>query len=439
MDRALGTLRAACGATLAALLLLPPTAAQGRADEDPGPALAGTPVEGSTDPAQAPALTTGRHLDRLPSTRPLHYRLPRTEDATTFHVAAMFVGSGDSVGEGLRLEIGTTPGGQGCGSGGVFRPTLGEPAPVLFATVSTWTDSGDHPCALAEELHLVVGVPDDPEDAGRAVELLVYEEPPLSSYSFDLLADPAEPAWTPVEPARRARDVGVGTTPTNAPVVGDGTYALTLRPGGTAVLAVPLDWDQSLQAQLDARLPADAPAPDAIGVQLAGPLLGTSEVSFAPQLPAGWTRDPRPGASLRTGAQSQVVSYTNRDSYDIAVNTEALAGIHYVLVRWTGTDDAGPDAQSLEVPATLTLRTSGVASEGIPAYTSLETVFAPRAGSRLVDGTLRAPPPPARAAPEDDEDGGQGLPSLGLVGAGVALGLLLLVGATRRAGRGRGR
>lgn len=442
MDRALGALRGTLGTALAALLLLPPPAAQSRSEDDPGPALAGTPVAGAVDPAEAPPLGTGRHLDRLPEEGPLHYRLPRTEDGTTFHVAAMFVGAGDSIGEGVRLEVGTTPGDQGCGSGGVFRPTLGESAPVLFATVSTWTDAPDHECAVADDLHLLLGVPDDPADAGRRVELLVYEEPPLSQYAFDLLADPATPTWAPIEPARRPRPVTAGTTPTNAPVVGDGSHAITLRPGGSAVLAVPLDWDQTLQAQLDIRLPDGAPAPDGITVDVTGPLLGASEVSFTEQPPPDWTRQPRAGAALRTGAQSQVVAYTNRDSYDIAVTTEALAGVHYVLVRWTGSDDAGTAATTPEVPATLTVRRTSVGTDGVPDYPTLATVVAPRADSRLVDGTLRAPSSPVAETTADDEEGDEdgsvprGL--LALAAAAALGGVLLVVRSRRPSGRHRG-
>lgn len=437
MDRTLVALTT-LAATLAAALLVAPAAAA--PDDDPGPALAGTPVSGSSDRtgADAPELATGRYLDHLPARGGLAYLLPRTAEGSTFHVAAMFVGVGDSVGEGVRVEVGTTPGDQGCGSGGVFRPTLGETDPVLFTTVSTWTDVDDHPCATAERLWLTLGAPDDPEDAGRDVELLVYEEPPLSDYNLDLLPEPEPLAWTPLTTAP-PRDVPVGTTPTNAPVVRDGSYAVTLRPGRTAVLAVPLDWDQSLQAQLDARLPAGSPAPDGIAVDVVGPLLGTSEVSFTLARPDDWTVPPAGGGPLRTGAQSQVVAYGNRDSYDATFTTEALAGIHYVVVRWTGTDAAGPDAAGLRVPATLTLRTTGTAGDGLPAYTPGTGLAGPQATSRLVDGTLREPAAAAPVAePADDPVvplGGRGLAAAALAGGLAALGLVVL--RHRRAHRAR--
>ncbi|HVK28934.1 MAG TPA: hypothetical protein VM575_11365 [Nocardioides sp.] len=435
MDRSLGALTA-----LAALPLLAAVPAAGAGD-DPGPPLAGTPVTGSEDGVDPPDLTTGRHLDELPARGGLTYRLPRTAEGSTFHLAAMFVGAGDSVGEGVRIEVGTTPGDQGCGSGGVFRPTLGEPEPVLFTTVSTWTDVDDHRCATAEQLFLTLGAADDPADAGRPVELLVYEEPPLSDYNLDLLPDPEPPTWTTLTPAATPRDLPVGTTPTNAPVVRDGTYAVTLQPGRTAVLAVPLDWDQSLQAQLDARLPAGSPAPDGITIEVVGPLLGTSAVSFTLARPADW-RVPRTGRGpLRIGAQSQVVAYANRDSYDATVTTEALAGIHYVVVRWTGTDEAGEEAARLRVPASVTLRTTGEAGDGLPAYTPATGVVGPQAASRLVDGTLREPAAPEPVAePADDPVvplGGRGLAAAAIAGGVAVLGLVLL--RHRRAHRRHGR
>lgn len=431
MDRSLGALTR-IAVTVAGLFLAAAGAPVAAADDDPGPALAGTPVNGTPTEARAPALATGRYLDRLPARGSLHYRLPRTATGSTFHVAVLFVGAGGSVGEGVRVQVGTTPDDQGCGSGGVFRPTIGEPAPVLFTGLTTWTDVEDHPCAVATELYLSVGEPDEDADAGRPMEILVYEEPPLSAYSLDLLPTPEPVAWTALRPAGRPRDVPAGTTPTNAPVVGDGTYTLTLRPGRTRVLAVPLDWDQTLQAQLDARLPAGVPAPEGIAVDVISPLLGTSERPFTTDRPADWRVPGTDGGRLRTGAQSQVVSYAHRNSYDASITTEALAGIHYVLVRWTGTGNAaGPD-----VAARLTLRTSGAAGDGVPSYTPVDGLIGPQAASRLVDGTLQAPAETApEGAPRTEDDPALSRRTL-VVGGGVAAVLLVvLLGRARRHSR----
>lgn len=420
MDRPVGALTRA--AILATFLLSLLAAAPSGADDDTGPDLAGTPVAGTADPAQAPVITTGRYLDRLPADGEIHYRLPRTESGSTFHVAVLYVGAGNSIGEGVRLKVGTTPGDQGCGSGGVFRPTLGEPAPVLFTTVSTWTDVIDHECAVADGLYLSVGAPNDTADADLPFEILVFEEPPLSAYGFDLLPVPDQPTWTPLVPTDRPRDLPLGTTPTNAPVVRDGTFGLELRPGRTLVLAIPLDWDQSLQAQLDTVLPKDAPATDGISVAIVGPMLGTSQVPFTDGTPEDWT-EPRTGR-FRTGAQSHVVAYPNRDSYDAGINTESLAGIHYVLINWSGTAAAGTaetgaTEAAVSIPATLTLVRTGEARDGVPAYTEVEGLLGPQAGSRLVDGTLQAPVADARPTAIVASDDGPA-PEL-LVAGGLAL------------------
>lgn len=384
MDRPLGALTNGLIGRLAAVLALSTALL---------PAGLLTPTLTPSATAVEPALGTGRHPVTLPTDAPTQYLLRRTAPGSTFHVAVVFIGAGDSIGEGIHLQIGTTAGGEGCGSGGAFRPTRGEPAPVLFTTVSTWTDDPDHECATIDELHLTVAVPTEVADRGRPAELLIYEEPALSTYAFDLLPEPAAPGWAPLEATGKRRAVTPGDTPGNAPVVGDGGHRLTLTRGGTALLAVPLDWDQSVAVQLDARLPAGSGPRNPLSVDILGPLLGTSQISFLGRVPPDWTTTlPADGGKVRTGAQSQVVSYAHRDSYDSALNTEALAGMHYLLIRWRDGDDA--DQVVPAIPVTVTVRTTGTAGEGTPAYSTAGDLPPPRADSRLYDGSLVAEPAP---------------------------------------------
>ncbi|NHA01734.1 hypothetical protein G5V59_23980 [Nocardioides sp. W3-2-3] len=158
---------------------------------------------------------------------------------------------------------------------------------------------------------------------------------------------------------------------------------------------------------------------------MVSPLLGTSERPFSRDRPADWRVPGAAGGRLRTGAQSQVVSYANRNSYDASLTTEALAGIHYVLVRWSGTGDAsGP-----QVRATLTVRVSGEAGDGVPAYTPVDGLVGPQAASRLVDGTLEAPPPavePAAAPHEESPAVSRRMLALGGGVAALLLGTVLL-------------
>ncbi|MCR1782797.1 hypothetical protein KVF89_09650 [Nocardioides carbamazepini] len=388
MDRPLGVLTP----LLAVLLALP------------GPAAAA--------PGDVPDLATGSHPITLPTDAPASFRLERTTSGSTVHVALWYVGAGDSVGEGVRITIGTTPDGTGCGSGAVFRPTLGEPAPLLATTASTWTDEPDHPCATAAELYATVGPPSDPVDQGREAILLVYEEPPLPAYSFGLLREPAAPAWAPVEPGRSPRPVDAGTTPADAPVLDAGSHTLSLRPGRTAVVAVPLDWDQSLRAQVDGGTGAT--------VTILGPLLGDDVAS-----------------SAEGRAQSHVVSYLHRDSFDPTRVGAALAGVRHVLVALPA---GAPPAD-----VTLSLAVDGSAGDGVPDYAAAGGALPPRADSRLVDGSLTPPPSVGTAPGPTEEDsapapiwiGAGALVLLGAVGA-VALGRRAK-GPTRRGARVRGR
>lgn len=371
MDRPLGRLSRLSGllpAALAVLLGLP-LAPAGAAPDDP-------------------ALGTGSHRTTLPADAPRTFRVERTAPGSTLHVALWYVGAGDSVGEGVRISLGTAPGDEGCGSGAVFRPTLGEPAPLLLTSVSSWTDTAEHPCTTADALAVTVGVPSDPADRGRAATLLVHEEPALSSYAFGLLDEPPTPAWVAPDPEPGPQPLAAGSTPADAPVVADGSHQITVRPGRTALVAVPLDWDQTLRAQ------TSSPALD---VHILGPLLGASEASAEPGR-----------------AQSQVVSYLHRESYDPTAAGAALAGVHYVLVSAPGARRA--------VTTTLTLARSGVAAAGIPDY---------------ADGSLRARP--TATVPEDDDGGRTPLLVGGGIAAAVGLALALVVRTTRRAGRARGR
>ncbi|GAA1530693.1 hypothetical protein [Nocardioides humi] len=367
MDRPLGRLSRLAAAALALpLLVLAPATAR-------------------ADPR---AVATDSRPIALPTDAPDSYRLERTAPGSTFHVALWYVGAGDSVGEGVRLTIGTTPTGTGCGSGAVFRPTLGEPAPLLYTTASTWTDEPDHPCGTADELHVTVGVPSDPADRGRDAVLLVHEEPPLSSYSFDLLREPPAPTWTPLDAEPEPDAVTPGTTPADAPVLGPGSHAFAVRPGRTALVAVPLDWDQSLRAQVDG-------SPEAT-VTILGPLLGADVASSGPGR-----------------AQSYVTSYLHRDSFDPTRSGASLAGVRYVLV------DLPAESPATEV--TLSLAVDGTAGDGVPDYGSL------------------ADSPPAQPAPDDTAEDTQDPSPAAWIGAGVALALVAaaLVVRARRARRRR--
>ncbi|MCL2543336.1 MAG: hypothetical protein FWE71_12895 [Nocardioidaceae bacterium] len=401
------------GALTAALAgAVPPSSAAPRHDRP-----LGRPVTASASPRQAPLLGSGRYVTRMPGNSSTYLRLRRTAPGTTLHVGATMTGHGHSIGEGFDLEVGTRPGGGDCGSAVAFRPTLHEPAPVLYAATSTWSSSSRNPCTSSRTLYVQIHPPSDMADAHRQLQLWVYEEPPVDDSSISLLTTPTPSTWgdmTPEapKPARPARTID------RAPVVGDGTYALSLRPGDDDFLAVPMGWGDSLRAQIDTELPASAdPNEPGLTLDVLGPVLDTADTGDLGADPSiGPTRDRR---AYRTGVMTQTISYVNRESVDPGVNGADLAGIHYVALSYQ------PTSHAAALPVRLTLQVMPSDSPA-PIYRDVHGVHPPRADSRLVDGSL-AKPPPHRAAsrPESAFTPPSGLPwgTIGLVVAGlVALG-----------------
>lgn len=356
------------------------------APRTPAPALAGTVVAAATAPRQAPQVGTGRFVTRL-AARPTYLRLERARPGTTLHVGAQLVGRGGSIGEGFDVEVGTEPDRDDCGSAVAFRPTLRESAPVLYAATSTWTSVADHPCATDTTLYLTIRVPTDRQDVGRALQLRIYEEPPVSDSSLSLLTTPSPEEWAELSPA-----VATAVRPAHvvdaAPVLTDGTYAVTLQPGEDDFLAVPVDWGQTVRVQLDAQLPSSVdPADTGIGLHLLGPLLDSADTGDLGTDPAfGATRDRR---AYRTGVMTETIAYINRESVNPAVNGADLAGVHYIALSYV---PAAGKAAPLAVRVTVQIRPGDSTA---PLYAEVAGAPAPVADSRLVDGSLSDRPAPS--------------------------------------------
>ena len=123
----------------------------------------------ATAHADVPTLSPGSHPITLPTDAPATFRLARTATGSTLHVGLWYVGAGDSVGEGVRLTIGTTPDDTGCGSGAVFRPTIGEPAPLLHRITERYRTQ--HPVTVIEAVDCSVQA--QPEALDQALVHLV--------------------------------------------------------------------------------------------------------------------------------------------------------------------------------------------------------------------------------------------------------------------------
>jgi hypothetical protein len=379
--------------------------------------LPGRPVSARPDPAHAPRVGTGRFVVGLPA-RTAYLRLVRSAPGTTLHVGAQLVGHGGSVGEGFTVDVATSARGGACGSAVAFRPTLGEPAPVLEAATSTWTSNPSHPCSADRPLLLRIHAPTDADDIGRRLQLRVYEEPPVSADALSLLTTPSPPVWSDLEPGVAAR-VRPGHVVDDAPLVHDGTYAITIAPGEDDFLAVPAGWGDQLHVQLDTELPAALdPADPGLDLHLLGPLLDDADTGALGTDPeVGPTRDRR---AYRTGVMSQDIDYVNRTSVEAGVSGADLAGVHYVALRYVPT---APGAGPLSVRLTVQTRPGDGAA---PLYTELDGVPPPVADSRLVDGSLQdRPSAPARHGSSAAISEDRSFPWLSIV---LALGGVVVLG-----------
>ncbi|MDF9716700.1 VWA domain-containing protein [Nocardioides sp. ChNu-153] len=398
--------------------------------------LTGEPVEGTVDVAGAPTVGTGQYLDRFRGAGEQFYLLERAAPGTTFHVGLTLVGEGGSSGSGGGLalaplrEDGTA--GVPCDTGSAFDSSIGEQRPVFYASADSGRDP-DAECATADRLVLTVREAQANVGQGAAFELAVYEEPPL--------ADPAEatgeplpdPAWSPLEPGAADDSVVPGTSLSSAPVVGDGSYALDINAGETQVLAVPLDWGQHVQAQLDATLTGPVMEAAAIGSQLRvsfiGPLRDAASADLTgSDAPADWTTgalanltDP----AYRTGALSRTVAYPQRFAFGPEKGS-SVAGLRYVAVNLAVRGDEANQ------PYTLTIRTGGTAGEGTPEYEEVDGLEPPAADSALVSSAV------GESQPEDGEasdgsgssgssDGSSADAGVSVVGIGAGVAVLVVL------------
>lgn len=397
--------------------------------------LTGEPVEGTADVADAPELKApGQYLDKLPVSGTLSYRVPRTVDGSTVHVGITYQGTAGSSGESVdvRLLPASEVEGPACANGSAYGVGVGSRDPLIYGGASSWKDDPEHVCNTDDEIVVTLEPLVGTSLGGKPLEIAVYEEPPLADPRGRQLEEaPEDPVWETLEPdARPVDDVVPGTSIANAPVVKDGTYSLDIQPGETQVFAVPLDWGQSVQAQLDATLTESVVDAAAVGssieVEVIGPLRTSDDISFYAKEPEDWTTgalaNEATGSTFRTGAQSYTVGYLHRQSNALEQRGASVPGLRYVSVQQ---QVRGEDAN---LPYTLTFKTSGKAGDGEPEYDTAD-LPAPEADSPLVTSPVTSTDAdsPSEARTEESGDSDSGFPWLP-VGLGVA-GVLFLGGA----------
>lgn len=399
--------------------------------------LTGTTVRGTASSGTAPTLGDGQYVDRLPAHGGRWYRVERPVSGSTVHVGVShFSNDWGNAGDRVSVKVYADPDGTECGSGMSFP--LGR---LGNAEAMSWAKDPGDDCNTAATLYvkvepLVSGMAGDP------VQLDVYTEPPLADPTGrDLPAQPPVPHWSTLRRVTPLPGGVPGTSIANAPLLRDGTFSFDINAGEIQVVAVPLDWGQNLQVQLDARLPKDIGDVGPPRVAVSGPLGATTSTDFygTDREPKDWTTfSPFLGGKrYRTGDQTLTTAYTNRDSVVGQMKGGSIAGLRYVQVSYLGDGDP--------VDYTLTLKTNGVAGRGAPAYADSPGLHPPTADSALVvggaarTGSSSGPDPSPSTTGSVDQPGSTGSrPAASADGGGATtpiaiglgvLGIALLAGA----------
>jgi Ca-activated chloride channel family protein len=352
----------------------------------------GTPVKGTEHPVDAPDVKTGHHLDTIQTRDMRYYRFKRTAPGTTVHFGLIFEGEAEDIVSHLSPEISVVDERGGldrCRSTVVQHGTTGDGVRLIFGSTHSAETDPEAECNTADELILGThpGSGDAGAIAGKPVQLMVYEEPPVSAAALDALpARPATPTWADLTPGAPTGGLVPGSTIANAPIVEDGTYSFDINPGENQVIGVPVGWGQHIQAQFDAQM-TDAVRDEwgvgaGIELDVIGPLGGEATTDLGNSLPEGWCKvglvHHCPDA-WRTGTLSATVAYRNRFANADAEASTGLPGVHYVRVQY-GLDE------NINVPYTLTVKTIGEDGEGEPEYEKVSGLTAPTADLNLNSG-----------------------------------------------------
>ncbi|WP_406026480.1 VWA domain-containing protein [Nocardioides sp. NBC_00850] len=349
----------------------------------------GSPVKGTPDPAGAPLVKAGQYLDTIQTRDKRYYRFERTAPGSTVHLGLIFEGESEDLVSNLSPEISVEDENgelSRCRWTVVQSTTYGDGNRLIFGSTHSADTDPEELCNTADELVLgtASGRGDTGAIAGKPVQLMVYEEPPVNAAALDALPPQTEePTWTDMTPAEPTSDIVPGSAIANAPILEDGTYSFDINPGENQVIGVPIGWGQHLQAQFDAKM-TDAIRREwgvGAGVELdvIGPLGGQATVDLGSKAPQTWCDSGLlqncPDA-WRTGTLSNVIAYRNRfDNADAEAST-GLPGVHYVRVQY-GLDE------NINVPYTLTIKTVGEDGAGEPDYEKVSGLTPPTADLNL--------------------------------------------------------
>lgn len=390
--------------------------------------LDGKEVLGASQGAPTTTLTTGTtYLTYLPEAgSSLFYTVDRTIENSTIRVQAMTQQSGifpTNLWAFLRADQASGT----CGMDHIFPSTWGG----TWSLRTLLVEGGDsEDCLAAETFDLEIRLDDEVAASGAPLQIVIHEEPPVRNPG-QLPAYPQTAATWVVSPDAASTATVAGTTFETAPLVTSGRYTFDLLPEETRLLAINVDWGQSLQVR-SRRDPLLVP----------GEKSGTEHTLFSPvgHIPTSSSFNVRDAPGLPTGEATAhrfgPVTYQARSEFGTYDAYAEVAGTFYVAVTARECSRCNPNA-----PATVTvdLFVDG-AVNGVPEYVVNPIPGAPVSPDPSEIESSTTPPstsPITNDAPPVAESQG-GIPlalpiALGTVGIGLLGGGGLLLARRRRA------
>lgn len=353
------------------------------------PLLGDTTVEGGSRLQAATVLTPGLYLTERVE-EDTFFRVDRTVPGSTLWVSVAVVEERLSTGYFRPTMLAEGAHGSECST--YDRAVLGDEAGTYRSgTMSTAGGaqedvvSQDDLAACAEAEYVTVKLPaptdDDQVAPGTPLQLLVWEEAPVTDAAD--LPPVSPPDWEGPTASDERTSVTAGTSPTDAPLLEDGSYVVDVRPAGANLLAIRLDWGQ--HAEVAARTVQRGGSGETASVIWHMPL-GSYFSSDTAEGPYPENEPLQLGSRRPSEWMSPTVAYRDRET--ARHGPAAVPGIYLVDIR-TAVLSAEP-GMALEID----VQAAGEV-EGAPTYDA--------AGADL-------PPLPerTRAGAEEQGDGGDG-------------------------------
>lgn len=368
--------------------------------------IAGEPVVGTSQPADAPTLGAGQFTDTLADQvmEAKHYRIERTSPGSVIHAGVtMRPDRGGLSAFQLRLE--TVDGGY-CG-GAVGMPWSAASSSSFGTAAVASSDSVR--CQEADELIFSVWGQNGSEPILGTPFELVVDEVPWPSNEGELPGAAPEPEWQGLQPGTPVGEIVAGSSLNGAAPLDPGkTFTSELTRGEIVFFRVPVDYGQRLEAVVEfpqrtgALADSTGGIADSAEISIIGPTRGEVDEVNADTGDLRQRRSlPKRGAH-RIGATTSEVRFANHDRMTIK-GAASMAGDYYVAVSLTSQDEL-----LLPVPFTITTQVVGEVS-GVPEFDAPSDTSAGHGGDA---GDTDQPTTAAEEQPDGaGEPGGSGEPS----------------------------